>query len=183
MPPSLCTWVAHQVSCLMNATRCPIQTRFRFGSDCDCLSLATPINSLAHSPKGTPSGIRPKSPSPPTVCQRTVSGSVSLPSPGFFSPFPHGTSSLSVASEYLALEDGPPGFPRDYTCPAVLGNCFQRDQTHFDYGTITLYGGSFQKPSSMSWFDNSPGCTLKQPRNPGLIAKSGLGSSLFARRY
>jgi drug/metabolite transporter (DMT)-like permease len=26
----------------------------------------------------------------------TVSGSVSLPSPGFFSPFPHGTGSLSV---------------------------------------------------------------------------------------
>ena len=121
--------------------------------------------------------------SPSTACKHTVSGTISLPSPGFFSPFPHGTSSLSVASEYLALEDGPPGFPRDYTCPAVLGNCFQRDQTHFDYGTITLYGGPFQKPSSMSWFDNSPGYTLKQPHNPRLIAKPGLGSSPFARRY
>ena len=66
--------------------------------------------------------------SPPTACKHTVSGTISLPSPGFFSPFPHGTSSLSVASEYLALEDGPPSFPRDYTCPAVLGNCLQRDQ-------------------------------------------------------
>ena len=28
--------------------------------------------------------------------------------PGFFSPFPHGTCSLSVDYEYLALEDGPP---------------------------------------------------------------------------
>ena len=37
-----------------------------------------------------------------------VSGSISLPSPGFFSPFPHGTGSLSVDHEYLALEDGPP---------------------------------------------------------------------------
>jgi hypothetical protein len=27
---------------------------------------------------------------------------------GFFSPFPHGTSTLSVSTEYLALEDGPP---------------------------------------------------------------------------
>jgi hypothetical protein len=96
MPPSLCSWVAHQVSCLINAIGRPVQTRFRFGSGCDCLSLTTPINSLAHSPKGTPSGMRPKSPSPPTVCQRTVSGSVSLPSPGFFSPFPHGTCPLSV---------------------------------------------------------------------------------------
>lgn len=39
----------------------------------------------------------------------------------YFSPFPHGTGSLSVTREYLALEGGPPSFPQDYTCPAVLG--------------------------------------------------------------
>ena len=32
----------------------------------------------------------------PTGWKRTVSGSLSLPSPGCFSPFPHGTGSLSV---------------------------------------------------------------------------------------
>ena len=42
------------------------------------------------------------------------------PLPGFFSPFPHGTGSLSVDHEYLALEDGPPIFGQDYTCPALL---------------------------------------------------------------
>ena len=42
------------------------------------------------------------------------------PLPGFFSPFPHGTCSLSVDHEYLALEDGPPIFRQDYTCPALL---------------------------------------------------------------
>ena len=42
------------------------------------------------------------------------------PLPGFFSPFPHGTSSLSVDNEYLALEDGPPIFGQDSTCPALL---------------------------------------------------------------
>src|SRR5574343_1832471 len=45
------------------------------------------------------------------------------PLPGFFSPFPHGTSSLSVNDEYLALEDGPPIFRQDYTCPALLFAC------------------------------------------------------------
>ena len=40
---------------------------------------------------------------------------------GFFSPFPHGTGPLSVAGEYLALEDGPPGFPQDFPGPVVLG--------------------------------------------------------------
>ena len=42
------------------------------------------------------------------------------PLTGFFSPFPHGTGSLSVAKEYLALGGGPPGFPRDFTCLVVL---------------------------------------------------------------
>ena len=42
------------------------------------------------------------------------------PLPGFFSPFPHGTGSLSVDDEYLALEDGPPIFGQDSTCPALL---------------------------------------------------------------
>src|SRR5512146_3582839 len=64
----------------------------------------------------------PSGRSPPTACRHTVSGTLSLPSQGCFSPFPHGTGSLSVAREYLALEDGPPGFPRDFTCPAVLRN-------------------------------------------------------------
>ena len=59
--------------------------------------------------------------SAPTACRRTVSSSISLRSPRFFSPFPHGTSSLSVVGEYLALPDGPGRFPRDFTCPAVLG--------------------------------------------------------------
>ena len=60
--------------------------------------------------------------SAPTACKRTVSSSISLPSPGFFSPFPHGTSSLSVVGKYLALPDGPGRFPRNSTCSAVLGN-------------------------------------------------------------
>ena len=32
----------------------------------------------------------------PNDCRQAVSGSISLPSPGFFSPFPHGTCALSV---------------------------------------------------------------------------------------
>ena len=57
---------------------------------------------------------------PPTVCRYPVSGTVSLPSSGCFSPFPHGTCSLSVAEEYLGLEGGPPMFRQDCTCPALL---------------------------------------------------------------
>src|SRR5512145_663261 len=56
----------------------------------------------------------------PTACRHPVSGTVSLPSSGFFSPFPHGTGSLSVAEEYLGLEGGRPMFRQDCTCPALL---------------------------------------------------------------
>ena len=49
-----------------------------------------------------------------------VSGSVSLRYSRFFSPFPHGTGSLSVSQEYLALADGPAKFRQDFTCPALL---------------------------------------------------------------
>ena len=56
----------------------------------------------------------------PTACKRMVSGSISLPYSGFFSPFPHGTGSLSVSQEYLALPDGPGKFMQGFTCPALL---------------------------------------------------------------
>ncbi len=54
---SPCPWVAHSVSGLIPATIRPIQTRFRYGFGCYSLNLATEINSQAHSPRGTLSGI------------------------------------------------------------------------------------------------------------------------------
>ncbi len=56
----------------------------------------------------------------PTACRRMVSGSVSLPCSGFFSPFPHGTGTLSVSQEYSVLADGPAGFVQGSSCPALL---------------------------------------------------------------
>ncbi len=72
-----------------------------------------------------------------------VSGSISLPYSGFFSPFPHGTGSLSVSQEYLALADGPAGFIQGFTCPALLRIplCFIRS---FLYRAVTVYGQAFQ---------------------------------------
>src|ERR1700761_6802208 len=94
----------------------PIQTRFRFACTYR-LKLAAYINSLTHYTKGTPSPLRAR-----IACKHSVSGTLSLPALGFFSPFPHGTSSLSVTEEYLGLEGGPPMFRQDFTCPALLEN-------------------------------------------------------------
>jgi hypothetical protein len=76
----------------------------------------------------------------PTDCRHPVSGSFSLPLSGCFSPFPHGTGSLSVMHEYLGLEGGPPKFGQDFTCPALLKD----NESHYAYGAVTRYGPTFQ---------------------------------------
>ena len=122
-PPSAWPWLDHQVSGLQPATERPVQTRFRCAFAYR-LKLAANCKSLTHYTKGTPSRDKPA----PTACRHPVSGTVSLPSSGCFSPFPHGTCSLSVAEEYLGLEGGPPIFRQDVTCPALLmgRRCFTR---------------------------------------------------------
>jgi hypothetical protein len=121
--------------------------------------------------------------SPPTACRQTVSGSISLPSPGFFSPFPHGTGSLSVAREYLALEGGPSGFPRGFTCPVVLGYAGQRDQRDFVYRAFTFCGGTFQSLRLSPDLVTLRGSPTSAPQPRLGFRRSGLGCSRFARRY
>src|SRR5687767_15902212 len=94
------------------------------------------MKSLTHYTKGTPS---PRS-GAPTACRLPISGTISLPSSGCFSPFPHGTCSLSVTEEYLGLEGGPPIFRQDCSCPALLKNC----DVDYPYGAITHSGPPFQ---------------------------------------
>ncbi len=72
-----------------------------------------------------------------------VSGTISLPSTGFFSFFSRLTCSLSVAKEYLALGGGPPRFTPGFPCPMLLG-WLPRVAYSFTYGAITLFGRSFQ---------------------------------------
>ena len=80
------------------------------------LNLAQYHNSPAHSAKGTLSPINGLELFVSTRFQNIYF----TPLPGFFSPFPHGTCSLSVIREYLALWDGPHRFSQDYTCPDLL---------------------------------------------------------------
>ena len=66
------------------------------------------------------------------------------PSPGHFSPFPHGTGPLSVTREYLGLGGGPPRFTRDFSGPVLLGIPFGSRKS-FVYGGVTLYADVFQR--------------------------------------
>ena len=114
-PPSSWPWVDHPVSGLHPATESPCSDSLSLRLPYT-VKLATECKSLTHYTKGTPS-----LPLRSSDCLYACGFRIYFtPLPGFFSPFPHGTGSLSVDYEYLALEDGPPMFRQDFTCPALL---------------------------------------------------------------
>ena len=112
------------------------------------------------------------------------------PRQGYFSPFPHGTGSLSVAEKYLALGDGPPEFPQGFPCPVVLGEIAGESLAFRLRGRHPLWR-SVPGPSTKRAICNSliplqrdraipttpDGQRLQAWRPPGL------GCSAFARRY
>jgi hypothetical protein len=111
----------------------PFRTRFRFASSAKRLRLATDSNSQTHYAKGTPSPSTNKTARSTmtrphlsdwcwalTPCKHIISGTISLRSQRFFSPFPRGTCSLSVANEYLGLRRGRRRFIRSFTCIVLL---------------------------------------------------------------
>ena len=108
-----------------------------------------------------------------------VSGSISLPSQGFFSPFPHGTCPLSVAAEYLALDRGRPGFRQGSTCPALLRYRTRKSEAFHVRGSHALRQAFPDLSAILRFSLNSPG----HPRAALQPRSCGLGSSRFARRY
>jgi hypothetical protein len=130
-------WVAHLVSCVIDATVRPVQTRFRCGSGCACLSPPHRLTRWLILQKARHQGRT----SPLTACQRTVSGSISLPSPGFFSPFPHGTCALSVVKRIEPWRVDPPS---SHGVSVSRGTCGQSGRALVVYGAFTLCGSPFQ---------------------------------------
>ncbi len=114
-PTSAWTWIGHPVSGPMHETSRPFQTRSPFGSAPSALNLASYIRSPDHSTKGTISRLD-------ALYVLVGSGFQVLfhSPPGVLFTFPSRYFPLSVTGEYLGLEGGPPGFPRDSSCPAVL---------------------------------------------------------------
>ncbi len=109
--------------------------------------------------------------SAPIACKHTVSCSISLPSPGFFSPFPRGTCSLSVASQYLALPDGPADSYRVSRAPYYLG--YSSVNSDFAYRTATVYGVSSKHFGYLCSILNGVPQPLRDFR------QTGLGCSAF----
>ena len=67
------------------------------------------------------------------------------------------------------MEGGPPGFPRDFSCPVVLKITGQEGPRSFAYEAVTLSGGPFQGPSARAGLGDFPAVTrsgLPVPYNP-----------------
>ena len=111
-----------------------------------------------------------------TACRRTVSGTISLPCYGCFSPFPHGTCPLSVSGECLALADGPAGFTRGSTCPALL-----RMPLGFGFVPVRAFHPLWVHFPVDSGPNLSCHDAVLQPRGGRNLR--GLGSSPVARHY
>ena len=174
-PASACPWIAHPASRLRLATDRHLKgsLSLRLGSR---LNLAANRNSLAHSTKGTPSHrARCSDCSWARGFRRCFT-----PLSGCFSPFPHGTGSLSVIGECLALEGGPPRFIPGFTCPALLGIPLSGPRS-FGYGALTLYRpasqpvpldrGFLTRPRRSS--DGTEGPTTPRAATPGGLHAHG----------
>ena len=88
---STCSWIGHPVSGLLHATSRTFHPRFPFGFVPSVLNLATYINSPDRSTKSTTSHINVL-----CVLVNIRFQVLFTPLPGFFSPFLHSTSPLSV---------------------------------------------------------------------------------------
>jgi hypothetical protein len=148
----------------------PFRTRVRSGSGCPRLSLAAPNHSSAHSTKGTPSQDRSCSDRPGAH--------------GFRRSFtPLGGVLFTVPSRYwfpigrrrsLALGGGPPRFPPDFACRAVLTLLSHLGPCRVAYGALTRSGHPFQRCSAASWTQaRGPSPPPDKSSNPRTAAPTG----------
>ena len=151
------------------------------------LNLAAHRNSLAHSTKGTPSQRK--------GCSDCLWAHgfryCFTPLSGCFSPFPHGTGSLSVTGECLALEGGPPSFAPGFTCPALLGSPLYGPARLRVRGSHPVSRGFPAASPDEPVSDPTPPLQRRDERVPRphvrqrleAYTRTGLGCCAFARRY
>ena len=162
-----------------------VHTRFRCGSGCDCLNRPPRVTRriILQKARRQP-GLRPR---PSTARKQTVSGSISLPSPGCFSPFPHGTL------RYRSLRVGSLGkwAPQLHTGLLVSGATQERLLPRSSLLLPGCHGLRRRFPDVFGWLSVSSLARQRQlsrlttPTLQGLPAwhSVGLGCSRFARHY
>ena len=134
----------------------PLKTRFPFGSASLTLPHIITRRMINQNPRSHPKRA-------PTVCKHTVSGSISLPYTGFFSPFPHGTLLYRSTRVFSLTRYGPRWFTPNSSCSMLLG-IFNIYTQYYSYRTFTFYGLPSQIHSnSISYILTSELSVIKLP--------------------
>ena len=170
-PASACPRIAHPASRPRRGTQVAL-LRLAFAPAPFRLTSPRASDSLAHSTKGTPSQLESCS-----DCSWAHGFRYCFtPLSGCFSPFPHGTGSLSVSREYLALPDGPGRFTQNSSCSALLRIllCFDNIRIRNCHALWSFFPESSSPMSSCN-------DVVLQPRSCRNM--NGLGYSPFARHY
>ena len=114
---STCPWIDHSASGLDPATMVALFGLAFATATAHALTSLHHANSQAHSSKGTLSQFE--------NCSNGLYAHgfryYFTPLTGYFSPFPHGTSPLSVIEEYLGLTGGPAKFTPNFRGSVLLG--------------------------------------------------------------
>ena len=117
---------------------------------------------------------------PPTACRQTISGSISLPSPGCFSPFPHGTVRYRLVC-VVSLGRWSPQLPTGYFVPGRTQE-HQHARLFYPYPAITVYGGVFQAPSGHSTHERAlPAGNASKSYNPNVARAAALAPERFGQ--
>ncbi len=134
-------WVAHTVSGLLHATRALFTLAFAGPAAVTALSKRHAATRRVILQKARDHA-SPEGASALTAWTRSVSGSISLPSPGYFSPFPHGT--VRYRSRPVAcLGPWSAQLPTRLLVSRGTRECCHRQRTTW-YGTITRSGAASQ---------------------------------------
>ena len=149
-----CVAVFKENCCANRRFARPLQTRFRSGSGCLSLNLATEINSLAHSPKGTPSHLSRRRYLRNVPALIVLRPFVSTRFQVLFHSLYQGPFHLSLtvlvryrSSNVFSLGRWTSLLPTELACSVVLRTIVARFAC-FVYGAVTLFGASFQLAST-----------------------------------
>jgi hypothetical protein len=144
----------------------PFQARFHCGSACHSLNQPRRVTRRIILQKARRQA-GDKLPRPSTACKQLVSGSISLPSPGYFSPFPHGT----VHYRSLRVSSLGKWSPQLHAGFLVSGATQASSQCAADcsYGALTHSGAAFQaaldrQDRQTVANDRSPWTSFQPPR-------------------
>ena len=112
---STCSWIGHPVSGLRHATIALFRLAFASAPNLQFLTLLHNVTRRSVLQK-----VRDRALLALSLLVNTGFQVLFHSPPGVLFTFPSRYYALSVTNSYLGLGGGPPGFPPDFSCPAVL---------------------------------------------------------------